>query len=70
MAKQLTYLSYLIRLWRDEGKQEWRMTVINSHSGEHTNFSSLAELLRFLEQQPKAAEKEALTKKKEDTTSS
>jgi len=50
-TKQPIYLSFLIRLWREEGTQKWRAMAINPHTGERKGFADLRDLLDFLEQQ-------------------
>jgi hypothetical protein len=52
-----TYLSYLLRLWRegDDDRLEWRASLRSTHTGEQVGLGSLEELFRFLEHQTGAA---------------
>ena len=46
---QLDYLSYLLRLWRENGeKTGWRASLESSHTGERKGFASLDDLFDFL----------------------
>ena len=47
---QPDYLSYLLRLWRSSGEGEtvWRVSLVNPHTGERQNFTSLETLFAFL----------------------
>lgn len=45
------YLSYLVRLWREDSSSSWRASVQNPLTGERRSFPNLALLLRFLEEQ-------------------
>ncbi|MEM7797592.1 MAG: hypothetical protein AAF633_00255 [Chloroflexota bacterium] len=42
------YQSFLIRLQRTSDQSEWRVTLINVHSGEHLQFGSEAALFAYL----------------------
>ena len=44
------YVSYLLRLWREEGGQtaRWRGSLQDSLSGERVGFASLEELFGYL----------------------
>ena len=60
MKKSPTYLSYLLRLWRDSAHAPWRASLEDAHSGERYLFARPTELLEFLEDQMKGEdEKEA-----------
>jgi hypothetical protein len=49
---QPDYLSYLLRLWRMQGKAAaWRCSVESPHTGERLGFGSLDELFAFLREQ-------------------
>lgn len=54
------YRSYLVRLWGSEsGEAPWRASAEDTLTGERTNFTELAQLFQFLEQQtcePQACE--------------
>ena len=51
--EQLDYISYLLRMWRanGEGKEVWRASLENPHTGERLGFASLDKLFAFLQQQ-------------------
>jgi len=51
--KQADYLSYLLRLWRDNDAQEasWRASLQSSLTGTRHSFASLNDLFKFLQQQ-------------------
>jgi hypothetical protein len=42
------YQSYLLRLWRPDGRTGWRIVVENVNSGERHSFSDLEKLHEFL----------------------
>jgi hypothetical protein len=52
-AKQQVYIAYLLRLWLVESHQIpiWCASLENPHTGERLNFTSLARLFAFLEDQ-------------------
>jgi hypothetical protein len=47
------YLSYLLRLWRNDGelKTAWRASLDSSLTGKRRSFASLDDLLAFLRRQ-------------------
>ena len=50
------YISYLLRLWQEHGKEEddqwiWRMSLESPQTGERMGFANLAELCAFLKEQ-------------------
>lgn len=48
------YRSYLLRLWRVDGKDAepvWRTSLVSSHSGERMVFARLDDLFDFLREQ-------------------
>lgn len=51
MGQQKRYLSYLLRLWQEQGGNPplWRASLESPRSGEQRGFASLAELFDFLE---------------------
>jgi hypothetical protein len=51
MTKALTYLAYLLRLWRESETAPWRATLENPHTGEQHNFASIERLFHFLSAQ-------------------
>ncbi|MCA9962605.1 MAG: hypothetical protein KC423_00120 [Anaerolineales bacterium] len=42
------YRAYLLRLRRSESQRHWRATLEDAHTGEHLQFASQNELLRYL----------------------
>jgi hypothetical protein len=52
-SKQSAYCAYLLRLWLVESNQApvWCASLENPHTGERLNFTSLARLFAFLEDQ-------------------
>ncbi len=59
-SEQPDYLSYLLRLWRedDEGKAVWRASVESSLSDERVGFAHPEELFEFLRRQTNEQEVE------------
>lgn len=51
MRQQKRYLSYLLRLWREEGGNlpVWRASLESPRTGERYGFASLDALFNFLE---------------------
>ena len=51
--KQPDYLSYLLRLWQTEGKEEitWRASLERADTRERVGFACLEELCAFLQKQ-------------------
>jgi hypothetical protein len=51
--KQAKYLSYLLRLWRDNNdeKQGWRASLQSSLAGDQKSFADPEQLFRFLRRQ-------------------
>ena len=47
------HVSYLLRLWQaeSEGRVIWRASLQSPNTGERRGFASLADLLRFLEEE-------------------
>jgi hypothetical protein len=62
MTTATTYVSFLIRLWREESPEvlepaaDWQGEVEHIQSGRHWTFSTLDELLSFLRRQAEASE--------------
>ena len=46
--KPLTYLAYLLRLWREGGTAPWRVTLEDPHTGRRHAFADLKGLFTFL----------------------
>jgi hypothetical protein len=53
MVKQKGYLSYLLRLWRENDQDQpcWRASLEGTHDSERQSFASLDDLLAFLRQE-------------------
>jgi hypothetical protein len=53
MVKQKGYLSYLLRLWRenDQDRPQWRASLESTQDSERQSFASLDDLLTFLRQE-------------------
>jgi len=51
----ITYLAYLLRLWRDDETAPWRVTLEAADDGKRFGFASLKMLFLFLEKQTGAA---------------
>jgi hypothetical protein len=57
--EQPDYLSYLLRLWREENHGEgpgtdkavWRASLESAHTGEKRTFATLSDLFDFLQNQ-------------------
>ena len=51
--RQGCYLSYLLRLWRENGgdRPRWRASLEQPRSGERQAFTTLVDLFAFLEQE-------------------
>ena len=45
------YQSFLVRLWREDLEDQWRVTLQEVMSRKSYNFSSLAEMFEFLNSQ-------------------
>ena len=52
-SKQCRYLSYLLRLWQDNGEEKhgWRASLQSSLAGDQQSFADLEQLFRFLRRQ-------------------
>jgi hypothetical protein len=52
-SEQPDYLSYLLRLWREDGKgsTDWRASLESALTGKRHVFPSLIELFAFLQRQ-------------------
>jgi hypothetical protein len=52
-SEQPDYLSYLLRLWREDGKgsTDWRASLESALTGKRYVFPSLMELFAFLQRQ-------------------
>ena len=44
------YMAFLLRVWREDSPESWRITLENPHSGERHGFRSLQALFAFLEE--------------------
>lgn len=52
-ARDEAYLSYLLRLWREDHNDEsvWRSALESAQTGDRFNFATMADLLTFLREQ-------------------
>ncbi len=51
-GEQANYLSYLLRMWRENDKsKDWRASLESAHTGERRGFVDLNALFDFLQQQ-------------------
>ena len=53
LGRQRPHVSYLLRLWQVESKGAviWRASLQSPNTGERRGFTSLADLLSFLEEE-------------------
>ena len=53
ISEQPDYLSYLLRLWREDGEEPttWRVSLESALTGKRHVFPSLIELFAFLQRQ-------------------
>jgi hypothetical protein len=60
MAKQLRYLSYLLRLWQtsDSGEKVWRASLESPGTGLRQGFASVQDLVDFLLDQTEAQDEQ------------
>jgi hypothetical protein len=72
--KQPDYLSYLLRLWREENhrapgadKTIWRASLESAHTGEKRTFASLSDLFDFLREQTGKPPSHPIRRKKQLT---
>ena len=45
------YHAYLIRFWRDDDHQPWRVALVMPQTGEKRSFASVAQALTFITDQ-------------------
>ncbi len=51
-GEQADYVSYLLRLWREnDGEKGWRASLESAHTGERRGFADLNALFDFLQRQ-------------------
>jgi hypothetical protein len=50
-GQQNNYHAYLLRLWRDDEFSAWRASLQDARAGELISFSSVTQLVAFLEAQ-------------------
>ena len=48
--KEADYYAYLLRLWREDGRANWRITLQSPHDGELIKFADLERFWEFLQQ--------------------
>jgi hypothetical protein len=51
MSSEEIYQAYLLRLWRDDGQAPWRASLQEAQAGQLISFTSVAQLIVYLEQQ-------------------
>jgi hypothetical protein len=51
MKTSPNYISYLLRLWRENDAAPWRASLEDAHTGERRNFARLQDLFRLLEEE-------------------
>lgn len=49
LRRGVGYFSYLMRVWCEGGRLEWRASLEDPHTGERLNFASAGELFAYLE---------------------
>lgn len=49
--KRANYKSYLLRLWREEGRSQWHASLQSTATEQTMHFADLAILLAFLEEE-------------------
>ncbi|MDJ0754458.1 MAG: hypothetical protein QNJ45_13125 [Ardenticatenaceae bacterium] len=49
--KQPDYLSYLLRLWRDDPQASWRGSLVNPRTGEQRHFATVGQLFDQITEQ-------------------
>lgn len=45
---QSNYYAYLLRLWREDGRDNWHVTLQNPHNGELLKFADIEKFWAFL----------------------
>lgn len=64
------YLSFLLRIWRvgQNGKNAWRASLENPHTGERRSFANLKALFDFLREQTQETDSIESEQSKNDTS--
>jgi hypothetical protein len=62
MEQKQSYLSYMLRLWRDDDAQPWHASLQEPRSDEQEYFATPEKLYAFLEEQMKVSEQKDLEK--------
>ena len=57
--KNLTYRSYLLRLWREGREGPWRISLRSSEGGARRGFADLDHLMAYLQSQLEQLERDA-----------
>jgi hypothetical protein len=60
MEPQRKYLSYMLRLWRNDTARPWHASLQDPHSDEPAYFATPEALYAFLEDQMKVSEQKDL----------
>lgn len=58
-SSPLTYITYLMRLWRSDETTPWRVSLHDPHTGDKHNFASLGLMMDFLSAQAGEGQGEA-----------
>ena len=51
MTETHNYHAYLLRVWRENDHEPWRVTLENPHTGERLAFAGVERLLAYFQQQ-------------------
>ena len=43
-----TYVAFMVRMWRDSARAQWRASAQSVHTGETIRFANIPMLLRYL----------------------
>ncbi|MEZ4768641.1 MAG: hypothetical protein R2844_09470 [Caldilineales bacterium] len=43
-----TYIAFMVRMWRDSARSQWRASAQSVHTGETVRFANIPMLLRYL----------------------
>lgn len=43
-----SYRAFLLRLWQEQGSQQWRITLEDAHTGHRQGFRSIDDFVAFL----------------------
>lgn len=62
-----TYVAFMVRMWRDSARAQWRASAQSVHTGETVRFASIPMLLHYLHEHVShgATDDESLTARSE-----